>query len=337
MLIRGTRVAAFVLIGVIALAGLGTWALLAAIQKRVEPACLQRVAPQPFAGFWELQGAPAEGEPWVVAYDDGLLLTVEPGPRRLASALPGITEMIAFLGAGDRLVACTPYCDYPAAAVEGLERISVLPFDPEGVLSTNPDLLVVDRRLHRRDLEVIRRRVPGVLLLDTSRSLAHLDQSLLLLQSVLGLDRQASEAFADWHARYTQLLASIQARRPAVPPRVLVVAQWDPLYVLGRGSLIDDLLRICGCINVACDLESDASGTFPEELVLARRPDWILTPEQPMPERLRERWQHLPALQTGQLFEASADDLVRAGPRILAGLARLAEALLGPAPAGAGK
>ena len=48
-----------------------------------------------------------------------------------------------------------------------------------------------------------------------------------------------------------------------------------PLYVLGPGSLLDDMMRECGGVNVACDL-GRASGPFAEELVLARRPDWIL-------------------------------------------------------------
>jgi ABC-type Fe3+-hydroxamate transport system substrate-binding protein len=68
--------------------------------------------------------------------------------------------------------------------------------------------------------------------------------------------------------------------------------------------------------------------------VLARRPDWILTPRKPMPERLRERWRNVPAVKRGQFVEASADDLVRAGPRLLDGLARLADTLLGAASAG---
>ena len=326
-MIQSSRVIVFTLIGLIALVGFGCWLLLGAVQHRVEPLCLKTVAEAEPPHFWETAHPPAEDEVWELGYDDGLHLQVDRDPQRIASSLPGITEMIAFLGRGKRLVAVTDYCDYPSELVKDVEKISVLPYDPEGLLTTRPDLLVVDRRMHRRDLDVIRRRVPNVLLLDTSSSLGHLQQSLLLLYSVLGADEGREEAYAAWDRRYRELVATLQAARPEVPPRVLVVAQWDPLYVLGRGSLIDDLLRICGCVNIACDLESDASGTFPEELVIARRPDWILTPREPMPERLRERWKNLPAVKTDSFINGSGDDLVRAGPRILEGLERLARAL----------
>ena len=324
---RGGRVAVFLLVGVLALLVGGIWLLLYAIEGRVEPACLRKVAEAPESAFWKSSGAADEA--LEIEYEDGVQLQVERSPLRIASTVPGITEMVAFLGRGDRLVAVSKWCDFPPEAVEGLPRISVLPFNPEGFLALQPDLLLVDRRLHRRDLDVIRRRVPNLLLLDTSRSFGHLQASFELLERVLGTDAAGAESYRLWQAEAAELLQRIKARHLAIPPRVLVVGQWDPLYVLGRGSLIDDLLRLCGCVNVACDLEGDASGNFPEELVLARRPDWILTPREPLPDRLRERWHNLPAVKQGRLVDGSADDLVRAGPRLLRGLARLADTLLG--------
>ncbi|MDF1702309.1 MAG: ABC transporter substrate-binding protein [Planctomycetota bacterium] len=129
---------------------------------------------------------------------------------------------------------------------------------------------------------------------------------------------------AAFRTRYEGLLAGIDPVWEDGPPRVLVLGGWDPLYAMGRGSLLDDLLRICGCSNVACDLRTDASGPFSEELILARRPAWILvTSPEPMPARLQARWKNLPAVRDGQVAPAWADDVVRGGPRILDALERL--------------
>jgi iron complex transport system substrate-binding protein len=271
----------------------------------------------------------------VIRYGDGTTLEIEGEPQRIVSAAPGITEMIAFLGARDRLVAVSPWCDHPPSVRE-LPQISVLPFDPEAALAVRPDLLVVDRRLHRRDLDVIRRRVPAVLVLDTSRSLEHLTYAMQVLAVAVG-GADAEPRAKAWRERKRLLLRRIQGLEagtgPARPaPKVLVVGQWDPLYVLGTGSLIDDLVRLCGGRNVAFDLEGDASGVFSEELVLERRPDWILTPREPMPARIAERWRNLPAVKSKQIAPGHEDDLVRAGPRVLDGLERLARVLRG-APA----
>jgi cobalamin transport system substrate-binding protein len=242
-------------------------------------------------------------------------------PQRIVSSLPGITEMVAYLGAADRLVAVSPYCDYPPE-VTALPRVQVHPFDPEAVLAAHADLVIVDARLHRRDLAVIRQRVPDVLVLDTSRSLEGVAVSMEQIAEALQSDDARRRTHA-WRVRMETATKRIDpGTGPGVP--VLVVGQWDPLYVLGKGSLIDDLVRLCGGLNVAWDLEGDASGTFSEELVLERRPRVVLTPRTPMPERIRQRWKDVPAVKLGRIVDGSADDLVRAGPRILAGLARLA-------------
>ncbi len=259
--------------------------------------------------------------------DDGPPAAPSGPPQRIVSTLPGITEMVCYLGACDRLVAVSPYCDYPAE-VERLPRVKVHPFDVEAVLRMKPDMVIVDERLHRQDLAVIRKRVPGLLVLDTSRSLDSVMASMKRLADVLDTDEARTQA-KRWDVRAA---VEVYLHEPEGKPRVsvLIVGQWDPLYVMGKGSLLDDLVTTCGATNVAWDLEGDASGTFSEELVLERQPDWILTPRTPMPDRIRKRWKGVPAVKNGRIVDGSGDDLVRAGPRVLEGLHRLARLLREP-------
>ncbi|MDA1193894.1 MAG: helical backbone metal receptor [Planctomycetota bacterium] len=303
------------------------WVRLSSLEGRLYPACLDRVASAPDGAFARVLPAEDGASTLRVDYGDGVILEVPRSPQRIASTLPGVTEMIAYLGAVDRLVAVSPWCDTPES-VNALRRVTVQPFDAEGLLAAAPDLVVIDRRLHRRDLALIRSRVPAVLMLETSRSLDHLVYSMEVLAAAVGGEDQA----AAFRAERDAVVAAIVADAPPDALGVLVVGQWDPLYALGPGSLLDDLLRICGYRNIACDLGTDASGTFSEELVLARAPAWILRPEQPLPERLAERWKRVPALRDGRLAPAYADDLMRGGPRILGALARLHAVLRGHVP-----
>jgi ABC-type Fe3+-hydroxamate transport system substrate-binding protein len=114
--------------------------------------------------------------------------------------------------------------------------------------------------------------------------------------------------------------------------KVLLLGQAEPLYVLGPGSLLDDMVRACGCENVASDL-GRASAPFPTELVRARAPDWILTTSGVgLPPSLLDLWKDVPAVKEGRIADASADDLVRAGPRTTAALRRLSKVLRGELP-----
>lgn len=267
-----------------------------------------------------------------VRYDDGFEVDLPRDPQRIVSGLPGITEMIAHVGALSRLVAVSPHCDRPAI-VQGLPKVSVLPLSVEGLLAAKPDLVVLDRRLHRAGLAEVLRHVPHVLLLETSRSLAHLDESQRLLAEVLDNDL-AREAAAQWSEGRHTLVEALRREHFEPPPRVLVVAGWDPLFALGPGALMDDVLAVMGCANVACDLPGDASGTLSEELVLLRRPDWIFDLTGLTPARIEEAWRDLPALQNDQLLRLSNDVFQRGGPRMLDVLEGLAERVVGYKPPG---
>ena len=128
-----------------------------------------------------------------VHYPDGQDLDVRLGPQRIVSTLPGITEIVAHLGALDRLVGRSPHCDTPRTVL-ALPAVSVQPLSAEELLALEPDLVLLDRRLHRADLEQVLRRVDHVLLLDTSRSLDDLAASFTLLAEVLALDSMAKNA-----------------------------------------------------------------------------------------------------------------------------------------------
>ncbi len=322
------RATLWIIAAVLLVFTLAIWAMLATLQGQIHPPCLDQVAEAPDGAFAEL--SPEVDAANTVVYADGLSMFVPEEPKRIVTTLPGLTEMVAYLGAEDRLVGVTKWCDHPKS-VTSLRRISVLPFDAEGLLQAKPDLVILDRRLHRRDLALIRRRIGLILPLETSRSLPHLVHSMTLLAEVLGGETAKARAAA-FKARYEALLARIDPNWPRGRPRVLLVGQWDPLIALGPGSLQDDLLRACGCLNMACDLRTDASGPFNEELVLARGATWFLTPKEPLPDRLRERWKNVPAMKAGRLAPAWTDDLARGGPRILDALERLYAVLRGEQP-----
>lgn len=343
------RTTFLVIAGMLVVFVLAVWAMLDSIDRRFRPPCLDTVPEAPDGAFADMTFELLEDETgYDIRYDDGSVMRifgpspdafVEPKDYRIASTLPGITEMLAYLGAADRLVAVSPWCDVPADAPDP-RKVTVQPFDAEGFLAARPNLVIVDRRLHLRDLAEIRRRVPNVLMLETSRSLPHLESSMHLLAQVLQpfgarevpaeSPRGRARAFS---ARYDAVLAAIDPVWEDGPPRVFLLAGWDPLYAMGPGSLLDDMLRICGASNIACDLGTDASGTFSEELVLARRPAWILaTTSAPMPDRMQQRWSQVPAIQQGRVAPAHVDDVVRGGPRILDALERLNAVLRGTQP-----
>lgn len=288
--------------------------------------CLTRVAPAP-DGAW-VRAAVVAGGRVRVELADGSVRDVPERPRRIVSTLPNLTELVAYLAGNDVLVGVSPWCNFPPG-IEGKVRLSVMPLDVERLTSLHPDLVLCDATFQAESLALLERHASALLPLE-SRSLPHLLATVDLLGGVLGT-RESREQATLLTRRLKAAVAEVSAAAPTVPPRVLLVGQCDPLHVLGPGSLLDDLLRVCGCVNVACDL-GRASGPFSEEAVLARAPDWVLTTGDPLSPALSARWAGVPAVRLGHVAEAWADDLLRAGPRTPTALRRLAAVLRGHLP-----
>ena len=283
--------------------------------------CLDRIAAPSDGDFFDVEWK--DDESIHIVLDDGFRVSFDEPPKRVVTTLPGLTEIVDYLGARERLVGVSPHCD-----LEGLDvrRVSVMPLDIEAILALEPDLVLVDRTLFRSQLPELQERIPGLLPLETSQSLDALSRSITLIAGLVG----GLDGAVAFEARRVALEDQLGSAAPETPPRVLVVSLWDPLNVLGPGSLIDDCLRVCGCVNVACDLKG-ASNTFDEELVIARQPDWILHRSDAVPGWVATRWASVPAVANGRVGPCEVNDLSRGGPFILNALERLAAVLHGRA------
>src|SRR5438477_532041 len=87
--------------------------------------------------------APAAGP--AVTDDAGRRVTLATPARRVVSLLPSFTEILFAIGAGDRLVGRTTWCDYPPAALAVPSVGDGMPPNVEAVAARHPDLVVLYR------------------------------------------------------------------------------------------------------------------------------------------------------------------------------------------------
>jgi iron complex transport system substrate-binding protein len=99
----------------------------------------------------------------------------------------------------------------------------------------------------------------------------------------------------------------------------------DPLLSVGKGTFVDDLIRLAGGRNIA----EQAGGKYPRlsmEEVLAQNPEIILlasmNSQDAMAEERRywQRWKSLPAVRNGRIYAVDSDLILRPSPRIVEGL-----------------
>jgi iron complex transport system substrate-binding protein len=258
----------------------------------------------------------------------GRKLFLAKAPSRVVSMAPNVTEMLFALGLEEKVVAVTPFCDYPQEA-QSKTRLGGTNPSIEQILALKPDLVLAPQDMIQPDLlQGLDRVKVSTFVLQA----AQLDDVLSQIQTIARLfDR--SKAGDELAATIRQRIATIKERTQSLPhPRVLYVLNTDPLQTVGPGSFIHQLIEAAGGANIAADTLT-AYPRFALEEVLARDPELIVFPvgtAEGIPEEEQQqwrRWSSLSAVKHNRLVHVPSVLVDRPGPRIVEGLELLAKAI----------
>ena len=247
--------------------------------------------------------------------------------KRFISLAPNITEIVFAIGAGDRLVGNTTFCDYPEQAKK-IEKVGdtlhpsiekIIALKPELVLvSTASQLEAFTRQLEQHNIAVY---------VTDPRSLDDVFRSIRALGLLLNQSESAQLTLRQLQDRADAVKSAVSS---ASPVKVFYQLSAEPLYTAGRDSFVSDLIRRAGGYSVT----GDVPGAWPKysaESALAADPDVIILPTGgSMGDTngiVAAALQHSPAVKKGRVYRINADFLSRPGPRSIDGLVELARAL----------
>src|SRR5216110_680189 len=202
-----------------------------------------------------------------VTDDAGRRVTLAAPARRIVSLLPSFTEILFAIGAGDRLVGRTTWCDYPPAALAVPSVGDAMPPSVEAVAARRPDLVVLYRSgpnvTAAEQLE--RLGIPTVLL--DLNLLEELGAATRRLGTLTGRQVPAESLAA--------AVDRVVSQPPAPSTQSLAFIVWDnPPIVIGAGSYLDRLAALVGARNVFHDVGSP-SAQVSIETIAARDPDFV--------------------------------------------------------------
>jgi iron complex transport system substrate-binding protein len=249
-------------------------------------------------------------------------------PQRIVSLAPSLTETVFAVGAGDRLVGDTTYCDYPEAARHVAKVGDTMTPNIEAIIGLNPDVVLVSTA---SQLEVFTRQMEErqiAVYVSDPRNLDGVLQSITNVGEVTGNDAQAAELVSALRNRISGVGARLVGTKPV---RVFYQVSAEPLYTAGRDAFITDLIVRAGGVSVSLDVP----GAWPRlsnETALASRPDAIVIPTGDSMGNAGNRdvavaLRRSPAALSGRIYAINGDLLSRPGPRIVDGLEELAKDL----------
>jgi iron complex transport system substrate-binding protein len=259
-----------------------------------------------------------------VTDDAGRQVTLARPARRIVSLSPAITELIFALGAGDRLVGRTTWCDYPPAARAVVSVGDALNPNIEAVTARRPDLVILYRSALTETAAQQLERLGIAAAVVRQDRLEDIARAARLVGRLTG-----RSAVGDSLAGSLERL--IAAPRPTPRARLAFIV-WDtPPMVIGGGSYLDQLASLAGAANVFHDIPS-ASATVSLETLAARDPDLIAVladsgaPAVPA-WASRPEWRVLRAVRERRFLVLSGPLFGRPSPRAGAAVAALAQHL----------
>ena len=259
--------------------------------------------------------------------DEGSLISLSKPAERIISLAPSLTELIFAAGAGDKLVGVVEYSDYPEAAksIPIVGRHDLL--DMERILELQPDLIVAWQTGNPR-ASVNRLRALGIAVyIAEPKSLESIPSHIERLSVLSGSEETANVVAATFRASLQSLSNEYSNKAPVST----FYQVWDvPLISAGGNELINDIIELCGGVNIFADINLVAPKVS-VEAVLVRDPKAIVASGMDIerPEWLDDwkRWSSLAAVAEDNLFFVPPDLLQRHTPRALQGARMMCERL----------
>ena len=259
--------------------------------------------------------------------DAGRRVSIPAQVDRVVSLAPNLTEIVFAVGAGNRLVGRTSYCDYPPEAKAIPEVGDTIHPNIEPIIALKPQVVLVSTA---SQLEVFTQQLQGqsiAVFVTDPHDLEGVFRSIEQIGEIVGEKDRASQLVQKLQERTNAVQQAVKLK-PLV--RVFYQASNEPLYTAGRDSFVTDLMRRAGAASVTADVPG-AWPKYSNESALAARPEAVILPtggsmgaaNASVAEALRQS----PAALQGRVYKINDDHLARPGPRLVDGLEEMAHAL----------
>ncbi|HIB43343.1 MAG TPA: hypothetical protein EYO37_05135, partial [Nitrospina sp.] len=200
---------------------------------------------------------------------------VHAASQRVISTSPAITEILFEIGAGDRVVGVTDYCNYPKNACRLPSIGGPLNPNTEKWIALKPDLIIL------QDDSVVLNKHAKVFKIPTLEvSVNNLENILTSIQVIADAmqipkaGKQLVDKITTQIDNYRTSIGKTKARHVLM----LLSDTNDPsrdLYAVGRNTFLNELLSIAGGENIL----PDTMATYPKiskEFIIAKSPEIII-------------------------------------------------------------
>ena len=258
-----------------------------------------------------------------VTDDIGRTVTLPLELNRAISLAPSVTEAVFAVGAGDRLVGVTTFCDYPEAAKSIAKIGDTMNPNMETIVALRPEIVFVSTA---SQVEAFTRTLQenGIAVYVTNpESLSDVLKNLTRLGELFDTPSLAEAKVAALRSRAAAARSAMQGSERV---GVFVQISKEPLFTIGKQSFLTELLESASARSLTADVET-AYPKLSKETALALNPEAIILSDSEDNREPNEVFRNTPAVRNGRIYRVNADLLSRPGPRLVDALEVIAKSL----------
>lgn len=309
---------------------LGFWIDRSSMKARV---CIILILAAAFAGACrtaEVRPVEAGVDVREVRDDLDRIVIVPERIERAISLAPSITEVIFSVGAGDRLVGVTTYCNYPAEAA-AIEKIGDTQTpNIEKIIALRPQVVFVSTASQLETFMQVLSEQGIAVYVTNPKSLEEVFNNLTDLAYLFGTSDKADGALTSLASRVHDVTQRAKYGDDVVPttPHVFIQISDDPLFTIGKDSFLTELVEQAGGTSVTKDVPTGYP-KLSKETAAALDPDVIFLSDSEDNRGANAVFKNSKAVKEGRVYRINPDIISRPGPRLVDALEEIASKLKG--------
>ncbi len=257
--------------------------------------------------------------------DLGRVVTVPMRVERAVSLAPSITESIFAVGAGDRLVGVTTFCNYPGEAEKVAKVGDTVNPNMETIVALKPQVVFVSTASQIENFTWALEAQGIAVFVSNPKTLDDVFADLRRLGAMFGTEGAAAERLNLLQARMMDVDEAVRGKQRT---RVFLQISKEPLFTVGAESFLTGIVARAGGVSVTADVPTGYP-KLSKETALALDPDVIILSDSEDNRQPNEAFANSKAVRSGRVFRIGADIVSRPGPRLVDALEAIAVFLYG--------
>ena len=203
------------------------------------------------------------------------------------------------------------------------------PLNAEKILSLKPDIVFCYGGFQLKEALKLRELGLKVVIFEP-KTVEETLKTISIMGDILNARARAEEILSDFKRRLDVISSKVKSIPIDKRPKVFIGSMYEPIYSPGKGTFLDELIKIAGGRNI---VTTTGWSKISPEFVVKANPDVVIIPigvmsmtnldEAKKKLSQKEVYKNLKATKEGRIYFIDENLVFRPGPRLIEGIEKL--------------